>query len=128
MSTLLVVMPHSSDRSKLQEILRNEEWKVKSVSSAEEASLVLAKKPPSVIIYGDKLPGSDWREFLTDLHNRGWALPTIIAAEHADERLWADVLNRGGFDLLQRPFEEQEVRRVVDMARRYGAARLACAS
>jgi DNA-binding NtrC family response regulator len=121
-------MPLSSDRSKLQEILRDEDLKIKTVSSAAEASQVLARKPPSVIIYGDKLPGADWREFLTDLHDHGWALPTIIAAEHADERLWADVLNRGGFDLLQRPFEEQEVRRVVAMARRYGATRTACAS
>jgi FixJ family two-component response regulator len=43
-------------------------------------------------------------------------------SRHADERLWAEVLNLGGYDLLAKPLEGDEVSRVVEMACRHGRA------
>ncbi len=34
----------------------------------------------------------------------------------ADERLWSEVLNLGGYDVLLKPFEPGEVLRVVNSA------------
>jgi FixJ family two-component response regulator len=40
----------------------------------------------------------------------------IVTDPKADERLWAEVLNRGAYDLLAQPFYEPEVRRVLTAA------------
>jgi FixJ family two-component response regulator len=33
----------------------------------------------------------------------------IVVSRHADERLWAEVLSQGAFDLLSIPFREEEL-------------------
>jgi DNA-binding response OmpR family regulator len=40
----------------------------------------------------------------------------IVASRLADEYLWAEVLNLGGYDVLAKPFNAEEVRRVVGLA------------
>ena len=51
----------------------------------------------------------------------------IVSSPRADERLWAEVLNLGAFDLLMgAPFEPEEVLRVTESAwsaRNIGARR-----
>jgi FixJ family two-component response regulator len=37
----------------------------------------------------------------------------------ADDRLWAEVLNMGGYDLLMKPFDEREVLHAASMACRH---------
>jgi DNA-binding response OmpR family regulator len=46
--------------------------------------------------------------------------PLIVSSCVADDRLWAEVLNLGGYDLLTKPFLAAEVSRVVRMAARRG--------
>jgi len=45
----------------------------------------------------------------------------IVASRLADERLWAEVLNLGGYDLLAKPFDRDELVRVIAMAARHSA-------
>jgi hypothetical protein len=40
----------------------------------------------------------------------------IVSSRLADDRLWAEVLNLGGYDVLARPFNRVEVIRVVQAA------------
>jgi hypothetical protein len=40
----------------------------------------------------------------------------IVSSRLADERLWAEVLNLGGYDVLGMPFEPEKVLRVADSA------------
>ena len=40
----------------------------------------------------------------------------IVSSRLADHRLWAEVLNLGGFDVLMTPFETEEVLRVTSSA------------
>jgi hypothetical protein len=40
----------------------------------------------------------------------------IVTSRLADERLWAEVLNLGGYHLLAKPFDASEVVRVVGTA------------
>jgi DNA-binding response OmpR family regulator len=42
----------------------------------------------------------------------------IVCSLLADDRLWAEVLNIGGYDVLMKPFLPIEVTRVVRMAAR----------
>ena len=40
----------------------------------------------------------------------------IVTSRLADDRLWAEVLNLGGYDVLAKPFDASEVARVVGTA------------
>jgi DNA-binding response OmpR family regulator len=40
----------------------------------------------------------------------------VVASRLADERLWAEVLNLGGYDLLVKPFNSIEVIRSMSLA------------
>ena len=40
----------------------------------------------------------------------------IVTARCADDQLWAEVLNLGGYDVLMKPFERTEVIRVISLA------------
>ena len=39
-----------------------------------------------------------------------------VASDRADERLWAEVLNYGAYDVLAKPFQPAEVLRIVSAA------------
>jgi DNA-binding response OmpR family regulator len=42
--------------------------------------------------------------------------PPLILTSRMDERLWAEALNLGSWDVLIKPFDRTEVRRVVTSA------------
>jgi hypothetical protein len=53
----------------------------------------------------------------------------VVASRLADERLWAEVLNLGGHDVLAMPFDAHEVRRVMESAvRASGYHKMCCAT
>jgi hypothetical protein len=39
----------------------------------------------------------------------------VIASRHADDALWAEVLNLGGSDVLEKPFTLEHVERVIGL-------------
>jgi len=43
----------------------------------------------------------------------------IVTSRNADDRLWAEALNMGAYDVLSQPFERVEVARAVESARRH---------
>jgi FixJ family two-component response regulator len=65
-----------------------------------------------VVICERSLADGDWKDLL------GKTARLIVTSHAADEALWAEVLNLGGYDVLAQPFDEQEVRRVVALAGR----------
>lgn len=66
-----------------------------------------------VIFCSCNLPDGDWRELL-DL-SAAWSSPpkVIVVSRLAGNRLWSEVLNLGGYDLLAAPLEEREVSYVL---------------
>ena len=42
--------------------------------------------------------------------------PVVVIATNADEWLWAEVLNHGGYDVVERPLERKEMARVLGSA------------
>jgi DNA-binding response OmpR family regulator len=42
----------------------------------------------------------------------------IVASRLADDHLWLEVLNAGGYDVLARPFDRQEANRTIALAHR----------
>ena len=107
---VLLICPSSSDI--LPGMLRAGNCAVRTTNSFREACGQLSSEGNSVVICERSLPDGDWKDLLGKT-------PRLIVTSHAaDEALWAEVLNLGGYDVLAQPFDEQEVRRVVAMGGR----------
>jgi hypothetical protein len=64
-------------------------------------------------------PGKDfWKRILIDVC-QPVGIPLIVTSRIADERLWSEVLNFGGFDILVRPLDSREVARIAKSAVRW---------
>jgi response regulator RpfG family c-di-GMP phosphodiesterase len=118
-SKLLLVSPRFEDHSTLRRILRHTPWELQGAFTAGEGqtSLHLHHDLISVVICELTLPDGDWKFLLREL-DRVPIRPSFIGSTRiADERLWAEVLNLGAFDLLlASPFVAEEVLRVVESA------------
>jgi DNA-binding response OmpR family regulator len=78
---------------------------------------------PLVFCERDQADG-DWKDLLNGTLQLGAPPNVIVFSRLANERLWAEVLNLGGFDVLISPFDPEEVRRVALAAwRRWEADR-----
>ena len=105
----------------VNEIFHQAGWRLLQARSRRQAFHCLVNEPVHVVIAESQLPDGDWKNVLLEL-DRLPSPPNLIVASHmADDRLWAEVLNMGGYDVLSQPFEAEELRRVVASAgRRYG--------
>jgi DNA-binding response OmpR family regulator len=74
----------------------------------------------SIVICERDLPDGSWREILDYTSACSERPALIVTSPLADERFWAEVLNLGGFDVLAKPFNPQEVRHVLQTARLRG--------
>lgn len=118
--TVLAVASSKDDLRSLQDILEAERWKVNTAQSCGEALRAMADETPAVVACENQLPDGDWKDLFNLLNSLGDPPPVVVMSRNADENLWAEVLNLGGYDVLAKPFERAEVSRVVEMASRYG--------
>ena len=115
-SRLMAVLPVREDRAALQRIIGPCKWELQWTSTCREAIDAFRRTSPHIVICDRDLPDGDWRQ-LWDILAREPRPPVfIVTSRLADDALWAEVLNVGGYDLLLKPFRAEEVIRMVHAA------------
>lgn len=71
---------------------------------------------PNVIVCEEELPDGTWRSVVSAVQIRPAPPPVIVLSYREDERLWAEVLRRGGFDVLACPLDPSRTRLAIDYA------------
>jgi len=123
-ATVLAVLPEAEDRMALTGILRRPGWKLRAAGTFGKARLLLNRSSIGVVISERAFPdGRGWRDLLGVIQGMPDPPPLIVADRLADERLWAEVLNLGGYDLLPKPFAAKEVLHAVSAACRWRESR-----
>jgi DNA-binding NtrC family response regulator len=118
LATVLLVSPFEEDHAALRAILHRSEWLVSGAKGILEAMTILAGQPPiPVVICERDLPMGDWTALLESMQLLSCPPHLIVSSRQADNRLWAEVLNLGGYDVLATPFDRAEVLRTVQLAR-----------
>jgi DNA-binding NtrC family response regulator len=113
---ILTVLP-DNDVQTLHGIIRPCGARLQRADSLDEVHEFLKSDPADVVLTDCNLPDKhDWKHVLEVIECSGGVQPLIVASRLADERLWAEVLNLGGFDVLATPFEAAEVVRVIGHA------------
>jgi DNA-binding response OmpR family regulator len=114
--SILVVSPHPDDLTCLRHMLNQRDWRITLSTHAAEATREISVQNPSVIICERDLPDGTWKDILRHTERMAHAPLLLVVSRHADENLWAEVLNLGGYDVLLKPFDGAELVRVVGMA------------
>lgn len=115
-SAALLVTENSEDIRFFQRTFRSWKWQIHTAATCRDAGALLRREPVAVIITEAHLADGSWK----DLRARADLIPdpplVIVTSLNADDQLWAEVLNEGGYDVLAKPFEQPEVIRVVSLA------------
>lgn len=114
----LMVGEYGEDRLLVHEVFRRCGWRLWETRRRRPAIDYLARHPVQVVLAGSNSPRWNWKRVLSDLRRLGRPPQLIVTSPAANEFLWAEVLNMGGYDVLAQPFRRDEVERVVAAARR----------
>ncbi|HEV2445931.1 MAG TPA: hypothetical protein VGS58_08420, partial [Candidatus Sulfopaludibacter sp.] len=114
--TVLSVGAAAGDFHALDDICRQAGWFLYRAVTVREALLRLYRGSLPVVISESNAADGDWRLLLEGVEPLPRPPRIIVSSRLADERLWAEVLNLGGFDVLSTPFAASEVRHVVRCA------------
>ena len=76
----------------------------------------LARQEADLLIVDEHLPDGSWSDVLDYLIASGKVCEIVVSTQAGDTRLWAEVLSRGGYDVLVEPYDHQEVPRIIEGA------------
>ena len=116
--SVLSVSPFEEDHRKLQSVFRRSNWSLSRAFGCEEAVDFVQQYPTPVVISEKDLAGQCWRNVLNRINSLDLrpAPRLIVSARLADDELWSQVLNLGGYNVLEKPFDDHEVFWVVSQA------------
>ncbi len=114
--SVLAVSPFEEDHVFLRHIFSHSKWHIQSSRSWREALSILAEQRMPVVISECALPDANWKAVLGELARMPDPPLLIVCSRLADDQLWAEVLNLGGYDVLMKPFDPTEVVRVISLA------------
>jgi DNA-binding response OmpR family regulator len=120
---VLSVSPLLEDHAALHEIfahsqwdLHRTQWELHRAATCKEAEEILRTVAAPVVLCESRLPDGSWQDILRRAERMVFPPPVVVTSRLADDRLWGEVLNLGGYDVLAKPFDKTEVLRVVVLA------------
>src|SRR5262249_9556412 len=115
-ATALLISPHESDHSYFEGLFSRTNWKLHQARSSAEAVALLRQCSIPVVIIDEAPEDAGWKELLHALRQSGPLAKLLVATLMASGGLWTEVLNAGAYDILVRPFDQQEVLHSISMA------------
>ena len=115
----LLVGQYPDDRLLMHDVFQHLGWRLFEANNRRRAIECLERNPVQVVISESDVNGWSWKNLLSHLRRRVPAPQLIVTSHTADDSLWAEVLNIGGYDVLAQPFRRDEVERVIAAARRH---------
>jgi DNA-binding NtrC family response regulator len=122
--TILSLSPAESDHAVLEQTFRDSTLSLypncrltlqPSPTLASALATLRAHRIPIVLCDRDGQPEA-WREILRAGKSLSAPPCVIVTSRLADDRLWAELLQDGAFDLLAKPFDKSDVMRIVHAA------------
>lgn len=124
----LLLGEYDDGRLLIRQVFQDAGWRLLEAQGHKEGLSRLDEASVHVVITRSESPGLEWKRVLHDLRQRHRPPQLIVTSRTADEHLWSEVLNCGGYDVLPEPFHRDEIERVVASARRHFAPPQVCAA
>src|SRR5205085_9902606 len=97
-------------------ICPNFKWRLTTRASIDSALTLLRNMRVPVVLCESGEQRDTWKEALERIRLLPAPPFLIVTSRLADDRLWAEALNLGAYDVLATPFDSTEVTRVVSSA------------
>ena len=114
--TVLSVTSRREDHNQLRELFHHTNWTLIESATCVAAGESISRNEAHVVLCETDLPDGDWKDVLELVRKADPVPQLIVTSRFADDRLWAEVLNLGGYDLLEKPFRREELVRVISLA------------
>ena len=115
---ILVVDDEHSIRKVLQALLMREGHAVDLATNGAEAISRLGEESYELVITDLRMPGVDGMELLGFCAQQLPGLPVIVITAHGTVDTAVEALKLGAYDYITKPFEQDELRMVIDKALR----------
>ncbi|MCZ2075813.1 MAG: response regulator [Bryobacterales bacterium] len=107
--TVLAISSDPDDHFGLAQVCSHSGWGFLSVHSGRLALKTIQSNRIAAVVCERDLPDGNWRVVFDELEGFPGAPLVIVVSRFADDALWAEVLNMGGYDVLLKPFEPKEL-------------------
>jgi DNA-binding NtrC family response regulator len=97
-------------------ILRSTRISLHHAATLEQAEFQLMRTKATVLMTEPQFTEGAWEDALEMLSYAYPRVALVLSADHADDRLWISALERGAFDVISKPFEREELRRILENA------------
>ena len=114
----------ADDHGRLAQILAHSQWplcpdarwRLKACPSLPCSVKVLKKSKIAIVLCDCDLGEGVWIQMLEELRRLPVEPFLIVTSRLADDHLWAEALNLGAYDVLAKPFDPNEVVRILSLA------------
>jgi DNA-binding response OmpR family regulator len=103
----------AEDHSILREITSGSRWKVHEATCCRDAIDQLERADRCIIFCARELEDGSWKDILDHLKLTAAPSMLVVTSSRADDDLWAEVLNLGGYEVLAKPFDAHEVKHLL---------------
>ncbi len=114
----LAVGAFERDRQLLRNVFTESGWQLFEAQDRRRAIQCLEHNRVDIVVAESDVPNWNWKRVLADLRRLAAPPQLIVTSRTADDYLWAEVLNLGGYDVLPQPLERDELERVIAAAHR----------
>ena len=114
----LLVFPARSECRSLHDSLFELGWLVNHARTCRDAFHILSRRRVRLVVTDSYLSDGDWKGLLGEA-SRLLSRPSVVVAVPHDENLRCEVLRLGGFDTLYKPFDREDIDRVIREALRH---------
>ncbi|MCC6861434.1 MAG: hypothetical protein IT158_22895 [Bryobacterales bacterium] len=113
---VLALCSSSHDLHVLSEVSRQAGWTLHSTGSYREAVNLLCFQRMPVILCDASFRDGSWMDIVSQVAPLMNPPRLIVTCAQGNDTLWSQVLNMGGFDVLLKPLNPDEVNRVISHA------------
>ena len=115
-TAILAVSNNQADLNMLRCLFTGSSWELRTAETLAEAREQLQRDPVPVILCESWLPDGDWKVLLRVANELTNPPKVVVTSRLADDRLWAEALNLGAFDVLAAPGNQKDVFRTLSSA------------
>jgi DNA-binding NtrC family response regulator len=106
---IVLASTHAGDRETLESLLAGSPWELIAVANVEQTLRALHRLSVPIALCDQNLDDQPWQETVRALIKARRKTSITVLTDAGGPGLWADLARRGGFDLLARPFERDQV-------------------
>ncbi len=113
---ILIVDDEVNMRLVLKAMLTKEGYEVESAADGLEALALLKRHDVTACVTDLKMPKLDGMGLLSRMAEEYPAVPVILITAHGTVATAVDALKKGAFDYITKPFDQEELKRVIGKA------------